>query len=138
MLMNLLRLGRLTGRQELEGSASEPGGGLFRGGLPSSASTLGIPPRAGLRPGPGPGDRGRRKPGGRGHAKLLAALRRMYLPHAAVLFKPEDEPAAAQALERLVPFTKEMDAGGGRPPPTSAREGLVFAPSGPRPSCARP
>ncbi|MCK7518833.1 MAG: hypothetical protein MZV64_14445 [Ignavibacteriales bacterium] len=46
--------------------------------------------------------------------ELLAALRGMYLPRSAVLFKPENEPAAAQALERLVPFTKGMDAGGGR------------------------
>ncbi|MCK7518514.1 MAG: hypothetical protein MZV64_12740 [Ignavibacteriales bacterium] len=43
MLTNLLRLGRLSGRQELEDQGFEAGGGLLTRGLPTSARPRGIP-----------------------------------------------------------------------------------------------
>ncbi len=114
MLMNLLRLGRLTGRQDLEDRASSLAAAF--------SGEVSLHPRAhseflrGLDHALGPAQEivvvGKREAADT--RKLLAALRGMYLPHSAVLFKPEDEPAAAQALERLVPFTKGMDVGGGR------------------------
>jgi len=114
MLMNLLRLGRLAGRQELEDRASSLAAAF--------SGEVSLHPRAhseflrGLDYALGPAQEivvvGKREAADT--RKLLAALRGMYLPHSAVLFKPEDEPAAAQTLERLVPFTKGMDAGGGR------------------------
>jgi len=113
MLMNLLRLGRLAGRQELEDRASSLAAAF--------SGEVSLHPRAhseflrGLDYALGPAQEivvvGKREAADT--RKLLAALRGMYLPHSAVLFKPEDEPAAAQTLERLVPFTKGMDAGGG-------------------------
>ena len=113
MLMNLLRLGRLTGRQELEDRASSLAAAF--------SGEVSLHPRAsseflrGLDYALGPAQEivvvGKREAADT--QKLLAVLRGMYLPHSAVLFKPEDEPAAARALERLVPFTKGMDAGGG-------------------------
>ena len=113
MLINLLRLGRLTGRQELEGRASS---------LATALSVeVSLHPRAhseflrGLDYALGPAQEivvvGKREAADT--RKLLATLRGMYVPQAAVLLKPEDEPAAARALERLVPFTKGIDAGGG-------------------------
>ncbi len=114
MLMNLLRLGRLAGRQELEDRASS---------LAAAFSVeVSLHPRAhseflrGLDYALGPAQEivvvGKREAADT--RKLLAALRGMYIPHSAVLLKPEDEPAAARTLEHLVPFTKEMDVGGGR------------------------
>jgi hypothetical protein len=44
---------------------------------------------------------------------LIEVLRGAYVPNAVVIFKPTDEPRAAAAIERLAPFTKDMDAGGG-------------------------
>ncbi len=114
MLMNLLRLGRLTGRQELEDRAASLAAAF--------SGEVSLHPRAhseflrGLDQALGPAQEivvvGRREAADT--RELLAALRGMYLPLSTVLFKPEDEPAGAQALERLVPFTKGMDAGSGR------------------------
>ncbi len=114
MLMNLLRLGRLCGRPELEERASRL--------ATAFSGEVALHPRAhteflrGLDYALGPAREivvvGRRGAGGA--RELLTALRGMYLPHTVVLFKPEDDPSAAGALERLAPFTKEMNVGGGR------------------------
>jgi hypothetical protein len=114
MFMNLLRLARLTGRPELEDQAS----GLAR----AFSAEISSHPRAsteflkGLDYALGPSREvvvvGRTDaPETRG---LLAALRGTCRRDAAGLFKPTDDAAAAKAIERLAPFTKNMEAGGGR------------------------
>jgi len=113
MLMNLLRLARLTGRQDLEEKASR----LTEAFSPD----VGGHPRIyteflrGLDFALGPSREvvvvGKREaPDTR---ELLEALRGIYLPNTVTLFKPSDEPETAGKLERLAPFTKEMGVGGG-------------------------
>ncbi|MFO7732246.1 MAG: thioredoxin domain-containing protein [Candidatus Aminicenantes bacterium] len=113
MLMNLLRLARMTGRADLESLASRQAAAF-------AAEVAGHPRMhteflRGLDFALGPSHEiviaGRRAaPETR---ELVDVLRKAYLPNAVVLFKPVDEPEAARALERLAPFTKDMDAGGG-------------------------
>jgi hypothetical protein len=114
MFMNLLRLSRLTGRQELEDRASR----LAR----AFSAEIASHPRAsteflrGLEYALGP-SREVVVVGGTDAAEtreLLAALRGSCLRDAAGLFKPTDNAAAARMIERLAPFTKDMEAGGGR------------------------
>jgi uncharacterized protein len=113
MLMNLLRLGRLTGRPGLEEKAarlSEAFAGDVAGHPPSHAAFL-----CGLDFALGPSREvvivGRRE--GRRTRELLEAVGRTYLPDTVILFKPTDAPVTAGRLEHLAPFTKGMDAGGG-------------------------
>jgi uncharacterized protein YyaL (SSP411 family) len=113
MLTNLLRLARLTGRPEFEEKASrltEAFAGDIAGHPRSHAEFL-----RGLNLVLGPSREvvvvGKR--GGPETKELLEALGRTYLPETVILFKPVDEPEMAGRLERLAPFTKNMDAGGG-------------------------
>jgi uncharacterized protein YyaL (SSP411 family) len=113
MLANLLRLARLTGLTEFEDKAarlSEDFAGDVAGHPSAHTEFL-----CGLDFALGPSREvvvvGKR--GGKATEEMLTALRGTYLPNAVVLFKPSDEPATAGKLARLVPFTKEMDAGGG-------------------------
>jgi uncharacterized protein YyaL (SSP411 family) len=113
MLMNLLRLARMTGRSDLEPLAGRQ--------AEAFAAEVEAHPRAhteflrGLDFALGPSHEivivGRR--GAPDTEGLLGTLKTAYLPNAVILFKPADEPEAARALERLAPFTKDMDAGGG-------------------------
>ena len=113
MLANLLRLARLTGRSDLDELASRQARAF--------AAEVGGHPRMhteflrGLDFALGPTHEivivGQR--GDKATEELLAALRGIYVPNAVVLFKPSDEPGAAEKLARLAPFTKGMDAGGG-------------------------
>ncbi len=111
-LMNLVRLGRMTGdhRREAEAAAL---GRAFAGSLqhiPSAHAQwmialelLTAPSRevviAGLR-------------GGEDTSALLAVIRRRYLPNLTLLMRPEGEDAPAIAA--IAPFTKEMRAIEGR------------------------
>jgi uncharacterized protein YyaL (SSP411 family) len=108
MLTNLLRLARLTGRQDFEERASRL--------TEAFSADVGGRPRLypeflqGLDLALGPSREvvvaGKREAlGTRG---LLKALRDSYLPTTVVLFKPTDEPESALRLERLASFTKDM------------------------------
>ena len=114
MFMNLLRLSRLTGRPELEDRASRL--------AQAFSAEISSHPRAsteflrGLDYALGPSREvvvvgGADAPETR---EFLAALRGTCRRDAAGLFKPTDDAAAAKAIERLAPFTKSMEAGGGR------------------------
>ncbi len=113
MLANLLRLARLTGLAEFEEKASrlaEAFAGDVAGHPAAHTEFL-----RGLDLALGP-SREVVVVGRRGEVtteELLEALRGAYLPNTVVLFKPSDDPAAAEKLARLAPFTKDMDAGGG-------------------------
>jgi len=113
MLMNLLRLARMTGHPDLEEKASRlaeafsPNVGghprMYTEFLRGLDFALG-PSREVVIVGP------REAPDTQ---ELLKALRGLYLPNTVALFKPSDEPGTAGKLEHLAPFTKEMGVGGG-------------------------
>jgi hypothetical protein len=114
MLMNLLRLARITGRQDLEEKASR----LAEAFLPDVDGH----PRMyteflrGLDFALGPSREvvvvGKwEAPDTR---ELLEALRGIYLPNTVALFKPMDRVETGRIIERLAPFTKDMGVGGGR------------------------
>jgi len=115
MLMNLLRLARITGRPDHEVEASR----LAEAFSPD----VGSRPRMyteflrGLDFALGPSREvvvvGKwEAPDTR---ELLEALRGLYLPNTVALFKPTDRAETGRVLERLAPFTKDMDVGGGVP-----------------------
>jgi uncharacterized protein YyaL (SSP411 family) len=113
MLMNLLRLARLSGRQDLEEKAKRLAEAFSPevGGHPSMYTEF----LRGLDFALGPSREvvvvGKwEAPDSR---ELLRVLRGHYLPNTVTLFKPSDEPRTAEKLERLAPFTKEMGVGGG-------------------------
>ena len=114
MLMNLLRMARLTGLQDLEEKASDLAGAFSEevGGHPRMYTEF----LQGLGFALGPAREAvvvgmREAPGTRA---LLETLRGAYLPETVVLFKPTDDPAAALAIERIAPFTKDMQEVDGR------------------------
>ena len=111
-LMNLIRLGRMTGEHRREEEAAALGR-AFAGPLSQipSAHTqwmtglelLAAPSREAVIAG---------RPGGEDTAALLAVLRRHYLPNLTLLMRPEGE--ETPAIAAIAPFTKEMRAVGGR------------------------
>jgi uncharacterized protein YyaL (SSP411 family) len=114
MLMNLLRLARITGRPDLEKKASRLAEAFSPevGGQPRMYTEF----LRGLDFALGPSREvvvvGKwEAPDAR---DLLNALRGIYLPNTVTLFKPTDRTEPGQVLERLAPFTKDMDVGGGR------------------------
>ncbi|MBE0711143.1 MAG: thioredoxin domain-containing protein, partial [Candidatus Aminicenantes bacterium] len=114
MLMNLLRLARITGRPDLEEKASRLAEAFSPevGGQPRMYTEF----LRGLDFALGPSREvvvvGKwEAPDAR---ELLNALRGIYLPNTVTLFKPTDRTEPGQVLERLAPFTKDMDVGGGR------------------------
>jgi uncharacterized protein YyaL (SSP411 family) len=120
MLMNLLRLARLTGRREFEEAAERL--------TEAFAERIEAQPRyhaaflCGLDYAFGPSAEvvvvGRAEDARTG--ALLGTLARSYLPNVVVLFKPSGEReaaerAAAARLEALAPFTRDMREVGGSP-----------------------
>lgn len=113
MFMDLLRLARLTGRGDLEDRAS-------RLATAFTPEILGHPRRyteflCGWDYALGPSREvvvvGRSE--AEETRQLLDAVRGTCVWDTAGLFKPTDKAGAAEAIERLAPFTKAMDAGGG-------------------------
>jgi len=113
MFMNLIRLARLTGRADLEDRASRlaaafdaeiaAGPRMYTAFLCALETALG-PSREVVVAGSSEAAETQ---------SLLAALRGICPWDAVSLFKPTDEPERARSIERLAPFTKDMDAGGG-------------------------
>ena len=113
MFENLLRLGRLTGRTELEKNAGRI--------ADASAASISLAPAAhtqflcGLDLALGPS----REivvvgaPEDPDTQKLLGPLRERFLPRDSVVFRPPD--AGSAAIFELVPYAKTMTAVGGRP-----------------------
>ncbi|MEW6335247.1 MAG: thioredoxin domain-containing protein [Thermodesulfobacteriota bacterium] len=111
-LMNLIRLGRLTGDPGRDAAAAALGR-AFAGSLRQAPSAhaqwmtalelLASPTREVVVAG---------RPGGEDTLAMLAALRRAYLPNLALLFRPDgvDDPPIAE----IAPFTREMRAVKGR------------------------
>jgi len=114
MFRNLLRLARLTGRRDLEDRAARM--------AKAFAAEIAIHPRmyteflCGLDQALSPSREvvivGRSEAAET--RELLEVLRGGCLGDAAGLFKPADDDERAGAVERLAPWTKNMDAGGGR------------------------
>jgi len=113
MFMSLLRLARLTGRRELEERASRLAAAF-------TPEILGHPRMyteflCGLDYAIGPSREVVIV--GRSDAaeteELIGALRATCAWDVAGLFKPTDKADEARAIERLAPFTRDMDAGGG-------------------------
>jgi uncharacterized protein YyaL (SSP411 family) len=110
-MMNLIRLGRMTGDPRWEAAAAL--GRAFAGSLqqiPSAHSQwmialelLAAPSREVVIAG---------RPGGKDTLEMLAVLRRSYLPNLTLLLRPEGEEASA--ITEIVPFTREMRALNGR------------------------
>ena len=113
MLMNLLRLARLTGRQELEDRATRLAEAFSAqvGGQPRIYTEF----LRGLDYALGPSREvvvvGKR--GAPDTQALLQALRGTYAPNTVGLFKPTDKPGSLRTLERVAPLTKDMGVGGG-------------------------
>ena len=114
MLMNLLRLARLTGRQDLEEKASRLAEAFSPdvGGHPRMSTEF----LRGLDFALGPSREvvvvGEEEASDT--RELLKALRGIYLPNTVGLFKPTDKPGNLRTLDRVAPFTKDMGVGGGR------------------------
>jgi uncharacterized protein YyaL (SSP411 family) len=114
MLMNLLRLARLTGRPDLEEKATRLAEAFSPdvGGHPRMYTEF----LRGLDFALGPSREvvvvGKwEAPDVR---EFFKALRGIYLPNTVTLFKPMDKAKKGRIIERLAPFTKDMDVGGGR------------------------
>jgi hypothetical protein len=128
MFMALLRLARLTGRRELEERASRLAAAF--------SSEVAAHPRmsteflCGLDYALGP-SREVVVVGSSEAAEtreLLTVLRGVSVRDAAVLFKPTDKAETARAVERLAPFTKDMNAGGGPAAAYVCSEGACLSP----------
>ena len=111
MMLNLLRLSRIAGRPDLERKAIGVARAFARkiGQIPSAFSQLMVALE--FLEGPAfeiviAGD-----PGARDTQEMLDAVRRAFLPHRALLFRPQG--AGSAALTAIAPHTKEMKAGGG-------------------------
>ena len=111
-LMNLIRLGRMTGDPRREGEAAELSR-AFAGSLQQTPSAhaqwmialelLAAPSREVVIAG---------RSGEKDTVEMLAVLRRSYLPNLTFLLRPEGEDAPA--ITKIVPFTREMRALDGR------------------------
>jgi uncharacterized protein YyaL (SSP411 family) len=128
MLMDLVRLARLTGRPGLEDRASRLTAAFtpeilghprmyteFLCGLDYAIG----PSREVVVVGPSEAAETRR---------LLDTLRGTCVWDTAGLFKPTDKAGAAEAIERLAPFIKKMDAGGGFAAAYVCSEGACLRP----------
>jgi hypothetical protein len=128
MFMVLLRLARLTGRRELEERASRLAAAFssevathprmsteFLCGLDYALG----PSREVVVVGSSEAEETR---------ELLAVLRGVCRRDAAVLFKATDRAERARAVERIAPFTREMNVGGGRAAAYVCSEGACLSP----------
>ena len=112
MMLNLLRLSRITGRQDLESKAIGVARAAARGvaQIPSAYSQLMValeflagPPAEIVVAG---------KPGAPDTQEMLDAVRRAFLPNRVLLFRPQG--AGSGALAAIAPHTKDMKADRGR------------------------
>ncbi len=112
MMLNLLRLSRITGRSDLEEKAIGVSRAIARsiGQVPSAYSQLMSaleflegPPFEIVIAG---------KSGAPDTKRMLDAVRRVFLPNRVLLFRPQG--AGAGAVTNIAPYTKDMTTGDGR------------------------
>jgi uncharacterized protein YyaL (SSP411 family) len=111
MMLNLLRLSRITGRTDLEEKASGVSRAFARniGQIPSAYSQLMValeflagPPFEIVVAG---------KPGAPDVKRMLDSVRQAFLPNRILLFRPQG--AAGGTVTKLAPYTRDMKAEGG-------------------------
>jgi uncharacterized protein YyaL (SSP411 family) len=112
MMLNLLRLSRTTGRQDLEQKAVGVARAFARsiGQIPSAYSQLMVALE--FLAGPSFEIVVAGKPGAQDTQEMLGAVRRAFLPNRVLLFRPQG--AGSAAVAAIAPYTKDMKADGGR------------------------
>ena len=112
IMLNLLRLSRITGRSDLEQKAIGVSRAFARniGQIPSAYSQLMVALE--FLAGPQFEIVVAGKPGAQDTQKMLDAVRRSFLPNRVLLLRPQG--AGSGAIEALAPYTKDMKAEGGR------------------------
>jgi uncharacterized protein YyaL (SSP411 family) len=112
MMLNLLRLSRITGRQELEQKAIGVARAFARniGQIPSAYSQFMVALE--FLAGPSFEIVVAGKSGSPDTQEMLDAARRSFLPNRVLLFRPSG--AGSGALAAIAPYTKDMKAEGGR------------------------
>jgi uncharacterized protein YyaL (SSP411 family) len=112
MMLNLLRLTRITGRSDLEQKAIGVSRAFARniGQLPSAYSQLMVALE--FLAGPQFEIVVAGKPGAQDTQEMLDAVRRSFLPNRVLLLRPQG--AGSGAIAAIAPYTKDMKADGGR------------------------
>ena len=112
IMLDLLRLSRITGRSDLEQTAIGVSRAFARniGQLPSAYSQLLVALE--FLAGPQFEIVVAGKPGAQDTQGMLDAVRRAFLPNRVLLFRPQG--AGSGALAAIAPYTKDMKAEGGR------------------------
>ena len=112
MMLNLLRLSRITGSSKLEERALGVPRAFARniGQIPSAYSQLMVALE--FLEGPQFEIVVAGKPGARDTNRMLDAVRHAFLPNRIVLFRPQG--TAGGTLTKLAPYTRDMKAEGGR------------------------
>ena len=112
MMLNLLRLSRITGRQDLEKKAIGIARAFARNiaQIPSAYSQLMVALE--FLAGPSFEIVVAGKPGARDTQEMLDAVRRAFMPNRVLLFRPRG--AGSAAVTAIAPFTKDMKSEGGR------------------------
>ncbi|NPV04345.1 MAG: thioredoxin domain-containing protein [Syntrophaceae bacterium] len=112
MMLNLLRLSRITGRQDLERKAIGVSRAVARsvGQIPSAYSQLMVALE--FLAGPAAEIIVAGRPGAPDTQAMLDAVRRSFLPNRVLLFRPHG--AGSGALAAIAPYTKDMKADRGR------------------------
>ncbi len=111
MMLNLLRLSRITGRQDLEQKAIGVSRAFARNiaPIPSAYSQLMVALE--FLEGPSLEIVVAGKPGATDTKEMLDAVRRSFLPNRVLLFRPQG--AGSDAITAVAPYTKDMKAGKG-------------------------
>ncbi|HEX7540071.1 MAG TPA: thioredoxin domain-containing protein, partial [Syntrophales bacterium] len=112
IMLDLLRLSRITGRSDLEQKAIGVSRAFARniGQIPSAYSQLMVALE--FLAGPQFEIVVAGKPGAQDTQEMLDAVRRSFLPNRVLLFRPQG--AGSGAIAAIAPYTKDMKADGGR------------------------
>ena len=112
IMLDLLRLSRITGRSDLEQKAIGVSRAFARniGQIPSAYSQLMVALE--FLAGPQFEIVVAGKPGGQDTKEMLDAVRRSFLPNRVLLLRPQG--AGSGAIAAIAPYTKDMKADGGR------------------------
>jgi hypothetical protein len=112
IMLDLLRLSRITGRSDLEQMAIGVSRAFARniGQIPSAYSQLMVALE--FLAGPQFEIVVAGKPGAQDTQEMLDAVRRSFLPNRVLLFRPQG--AGSGAIAAIAPYTKDMKADGGR------------------------
>jgi len=112
MMLNLLRLSRITGRQDLESKAIGISRAVARSVAQSPSAYSQLMVALEFLAGPAAEIVIAGKPGAPDAQEMLDAVRRSFLPNRVLLFRPQG--AGSGALAAIAPYTKDMKADRGR------------------------